>query len=136
MSTERLNLTGQTIGYWKVGDRIIGKNGKSYFNCECLNCGTKRVVKGTALKSGSSNSCDCMSHSKEAKEKKLNTMRKRRELYDGTSIPLIKKISKGELISSNTSGCTGVSRKGNGWTAEIIYKKIIKTRKPTILMVG
>lgn len=67
--SERLDLTGQIVGKWKVGQRVIGNNNKSYFECECLNCGTKRVVKGSALTTGASKSCGCMIHSKEAAEK-------------------------------------------------------------------
>lgn len=119
---DRLDLTGQTIGYWKVGDRVIGKNKKSYFECTCTRCGKTRTVKGSALTSGASKSCGCTVHSKEAKEKRIITMRENKDLRDGTSVPLIHKITRGELISSNTSGCTGVSKKGNGWVAEIIYK--------------
>lgn len=118
MTNERLDLTGQTIGKWKVGKRVVGKNNKSYFECEC-ECGTKRLVKGSALSSGASNSCGCMSHSKAAIEKRKQTMYNEHILSENTSISLIQKIYDGQLMSNNTSGCTGVSRKGNSWIAEI-----------------
>ena len=119
MIGERLNLTGEIIGKWKVGDRVKGKNGKSYFNCECLNCGTVRLVKGSALTSGASRSCGCMSVSKEAISKRQQTLRDKKIMVDHTSVSLLKKICRGELMSNNTSGCTGVSQKGNKWVAEI-----------------
>ena len=78
---ERLNLTGQKIGAWSVGKLIIGKDNKSYFECECI-CDTKRIVKGTALKSGASKSCGCMSHNKEAIEKRKNTMKNYIQCYE------------------------------------------------------
>ena len=116
--SERLNLTGQKKGAWSVGKLIIGKDNKSYFECECI-CGTKRIVKGTALKSGASKSCGCMSHNKEAIEKRKNTMKKEQKMIEHTAISLIKNICNGSLMKSNKSGCTGVIQKGNSWTAEI-----------------
>jgi hypothetical protein len=119
VANERLDLTGQIIGKWKVGKRVIGKNRKSYFECECLNCGTNRLVKGTALSSGASKSCGCMSASKEAIEKRKKTLKEEHIMVDHTSVSLLKKICSGELMSNNTSGYTGVSQKGNRWVAEI-----------------
>jgi hypothetical protein len=122
--SERLDLTGQIIGKWKVGKRIVGKNKKSYFECECLNCGTIRLVKGSALTSGSSKSCGCMIKSQDAICKRKQTLKEKNIMVDHTSVSLLKKICKGELMSNNTSGCTGVSKKGNRWTAEIRYKGV------------
>lgn len=116
---ERLDLTGQIIGKWKVGKRVIGKQGKSYFECECLNCGTCRLVKGSALTSGASKSCGCMTTSNEAIEKRKKTLTDKNIMVEHTSVSLLKKICRGELMSNNTSGCTGVSQKGNRWIAEI-----------------
>lgn len=55
---KKLNLSGQTIGFWKVGDEFI-KNGKTYYHCVCANCGKKRDVQGSALNRGKTKSCGC-----------------------------------------------------------------------------
>jgi len=124
MIGERLNLTGQTIGKWLVGDLVIGENRKSYFKCTCLNCGTERIVKGSALTSGASTSCGCMVHAAESIEKRKETLHKNKILIDGTSAPIIKKICSGQLFRNNTSGCTGVSKSGNSWVASIKFKGV------------
>ena len=117
---KHLDLTGKTIGQWKVGERIhVPGKRKSYFVCECLNCGTKRIVRGTALNSGASLSCGCMSHSENAKIKRKQTSNDKLIFTEDTSVVLIKRIRNGKLMSNNKSGCTGVSQKGNRWIAEI-----------------
>lgn len=38
----------------------IGDNGLAYWKCECLNCGSKIVVNGAALRKGNTTSCGCI----------------------------------------------------------------------------
>lgn len=45
-------------------------------------------------------------------------------LVNNTCTTLLKKICSGALMSNNTSGCTGVRRKGNRWVAEITFQGV------------
>ena len=62
-----IDLTGNRYGRWTV-IKIEGRtsSGGSAWLCEC-DCGTKRVVSGSSLKQGLSNSCGCLG--KEHREK-------------------------------------------------------------------
>ena len=57
------DLTGQTFGYLKVISENLEKYKpkQHYWNCECLNCGTKTVVSTNRLKIGHTKSCGCIS---------------------------------------------------------------------------
>ena len=61
------NLTGQTIGFWKVGEKIR-KNGKIYYHCTCTNCGTEKDVYSYLLYCGKSQSCGCAKHYKKLED--------------------------------------------------------------------
>lgn len=52
------DLTGQKFGRWTVINQVSSDIRGSVWNCEC-NCGTKRLVTGKVLRSGSSKSCGC-----------------------------------------------------------------------------
>lgn len=63
---KRINLTGQQIGFWQVGESFK-KNGKIYYKCKCTNCGKEKEVNGSALNTGRSTSCGCAGNNKKAK---------------------------------------------------------------------
>ena len=55
----RFDLTGQTFGRWTViKDAGQDKRGHDQYLCRCA-CGIERVVKGPALRRGTSASCGC-----------------------------------------------------------------------------
>ena len=51
------DLTDKQFGFWKVLDK---SNKANYWNCLCLNCGTKKEVFRGNLTSGKSKSCGCI----------------------------------------------------------------------------
>lgn len=56
-----IDLTNQTIGYWKVLKRGENtKQGQAKWICECQNCGTIKEVSGGHLRSGRSTNCGCI----------------------------------------------------------------------------
>ena len=57
---KRINLAGQTFGYWKVQDNYIYENSQEKWLCECR-CGTVRYVNEQNLLTGKSTSCGCLS---------------------------------------------------------------------------
>lgn len=63
-----------------------------------------------------------MVSSKEAIQKRKETLAEKHIMVDHTSVSLLKKICKGELMKNNKSGYTGVSQKGNKWIAEIRFQ--------------
>jgi len=55
----REDLTGKVFGKWAVVDFAYSKNRASYWNCKC-ECGSSvKVVIGSTLKNGASQSCGC-----------------------------------------------------------------------------
>ena len=60
------DLTGQRFGRWTVLGRAkdciySGGKDRTRWHCRC-DCGKRRTVDGTALKTGKSLSCGCMAH--------------------------------------------------------------------------
>ena len=52
------DLTGMQFGSLSVISVSYRKNGKVYYLCQCV-CGKRKVVVGSALKSGNTRSCGC-----------------------------------------------------------------------------
>ena len=50
---KRINLAGQSFGYWKVQDNYIYENNQKKWLCECR-CGTEKYVYARNLLSGNS----------------------------------------------------------------------------------
>ena len=58
-STNFIDLTGQKFYHWTVLSRTKNNiDGTAMWLCQC-DCGTKKIIKGTALRSGESKSCGC-----------------------------------------------------------------------------
>jgi hypothetical protein len=56
----RLNMIGSSFGRWTViGTALPDKHRNVQWLCEC-ECGTRRDVRGRALKNGTSQSCGCL----------------------------------------------------------------------------
>lgn len=52
-----IDRTGHRYGRWTVKFRVKNKNGRAQWLCQC-DCGTRRVVQGSAL--SKSKSCGCL----------------------------------------------------------------------------
>ena len=60
MMGKLVDLNGKKFGRWTVLELAHRDNSRTYcWLCECI-CGTKRVVKGTPLRNGTSQSCGCL----------------------------------------------------------------------------
>src|SRR5262245_14369784 len=58
MPTPRKDITGQRFTRWLVMGYRDTRRRVAYWQCRC-DCGTERVVEGTALRTGRSQSCGC-----------------------------------------------------------------------------
>jgi len=52
------DLNGQKFNRWTVLSFAYIKEGKAWWNCKC-DCGTERVIMGTSIVTGGSQSCGC-----------------------------------------------------------------------------
>lgn len=55
-----LDITGQVFGNLKALSKEPSQSGKTYWLCECLLCGNKKVVQTSHLVQGNIKSCGCM----------------------------------------------------------------------------
>lgn len=109
---------GVTIGKRFGKLIVIGYGGKRAgmhrWKCLC-DCGNETIVGQTLLQSGKTKSCGCI---------QAETIKENLKLVDGTSVTMLE-AAKERLISSNTSGYTGVyqDKKSGKWRAQITFKK-------------
>ena len=114
------DITNMQFGWLKAikpTDRKAS-NGSVIWQCECK-CGKKVFVDSTVLLLGRRVSCGCkLSYNANELnyEKRLNEF-----AIDDTDV---KKITRKKLISTNTSGYTGVTwdKSRNRWAAQIVFK--------------
>lgn len=106
-------FVGKRFGQLTVMEYAGKRAGMHRWKCLC-DCGTETVVGQTLLQSGKTKSCGCL---------RGETIRKNQKLYDGTSITQLE-ASKCHIISTNTSGYTGVywSTKNQKWQAQITFQ--------------
>ena len=111
------DITNQTFGLLTAMHPTSQRtSGAVIWECKCK-CGNLVYRSVSNLKSGNKNqSCGCL-----LSEIAQDAIRKKTNLVDGTCI---KKISKQELLSNNTSGVRGVhwDRNANKWRAIIYFK--------------
>ena len=55
-----LDITGQVFGNLKALSKEPSQSGKTYWLCECLLCGNKKVVQTSHLVQGNIKSCGCI----------------------------------------------------------------------------
>ena len=110
---ERRDLTGERFGRLTVIAYAGKWDGKHRWRCLC-DCGKEMVVGHTLLISGKTKSCGCL---------QAEIYRENLKLIGGTSITLLE-AGRNRLISSNTSGYTGVyqNRRSGKWVAQITFK--------------
>ncbi len=96
-------------------------NGSIIWKCKC-DCGEITYVSMGDLTSGKVKSCGCLiSETSKENIKKATEVHLKENIIEGTNIPA---ISRKEIISSNTSGITGVrwDKSRQKWIAEIRFK--------------
>jgi hypothetical protein len=61
MTWQRIDLTGQVFGLWRVLSRAdkVTCRGECWWLCQCA-CGTRKVIQRGNLKSGVANNCGCV----------------------------------------------------------------------------
>lgn len=80
--TKKIDMVGKKFGRWTVASKAQTPDGKkslgAYWNCVC-DCGVQKVVYGTTLRVGDSQSCGCLKA-----EKASESMRAMRIKESGT----------------------------------------------------
>lgn len=114
MSNEHKDkFIGKEFGDFKVLELIktrIGDN-KTYV-CQCMKCGTLRLFRKSDLTKVSRPTRFCECKREENVKRESND-----DYYNGTQISKLNPYKKRQ--ENNTSGITGVSKKGNCWQARI-----------------
>lgn len=108
------DYVGKVFGQLTVTAYIGKEKGQHLWECQCT-CGKRTVVRQTYLQSGKTKSCGCL---------QKTVIGDNLRLVEGTSVTLLE-AGKDRLISSNTSGHTGVylNKKNRKWVAQITFKK-------------
>lgn len=109
----RKEYIGKRFGRLTVTAYAGKRAGMHHWKCVC-DCGNETIVGQTLLQTGKTKSCGCL---------QSEILRDNLKLIDGTSVTILE-AGKNRLLSSNTSGYTGVYRnKRNGrWVAQITFK--------------
>lgn len=110
----RKDYVGRRFGMLTVLAYAGKWDGMHHWRCVC-DCGKETVVGQTPLQSGKTKSCGCLQ--KTAYIENL-------QLIDGTSVTRLEASRSRRLISTNSSGHTGVylNRKSGKWQAQIGFK--------------
>lgn len=56
---KKLDLTNQIFGLIRCVSPAESRSGKTYWNCECIKCGAKKVIQTSHLRSGAVKTCGC-----------------------------------------------------------------------------
>ena len=107
------DLVGKRFGKLTALSYVEKREGQHYWLCRC-DCGNETVVRQNYLQRGHTTSCGCV---------QAEIFRKNLKLVDGTSVTRLE-AGKKHLISSNTSGYTGVylQKKTGKWAAQITFR--------------
>jgi len=115
------DLAGMQFGRLTVIRKLDDRKGaRRLWLCSC-SCGNQAKVTADALLSGAATSCGCVRL--ESLEHVRQTYRKaetRMHLVDNTCL---ERLNRKGLQKNNTSGHTGVQKRGNKWAAVITFKK-------------
>lgn len=121
-SRKPVDITGKRFGKL-VAIKPTGEKTRSYNSwlCKC-DCGNYVTYDVNTLTMGSATSCGCLKKDTKMaiKRGKLSAKAQAEKAIDGVRPSDFNKTR----LSNNTSGYTGVYKKGNKWTAEIFVKGI------------
>ncbi len=108
------DILGKQFGSLTVIAYDGKRAGSHFWRCRCA-CGKETVIRQNNLLLGHTQSCGCLQ-----KTVYIDNLK----LIDGTSVTLLEAARRQRLISTNTSGCTGVyrNRKSGKWVAQITFK--------------
>lgn len=56
---KRLDLTGKEFNLIRCLSPAPSKNGKTYWNCQCIKCGQQKIIQTCNIISGSTKTCGC-----------------------------------------------------------------------------
>lgn len=56
---KKLDLTNQIFGLIKCVSPAESRSGKTYWNCQCINCGAKKIIQTSHLRNGDVKTCGC-----------------------------------------------------------------------------
>lgn len=118
------DLTGMQFGRLVVVKKLEEKKGnRRLWLCSC-SCGNQIKTSADALLSGTTRSCGCLRTENARKIQREYSPDMRLHLVDGTSIERIERVSDSRKIQkNNSSGHTGVQKRGSRWAAVITFKK-------------
>lgn len=107
------DFVGKRFGMLTVTEYAGKRSGMHRWRCRC-DCGNETIVGQTLLQTGKTKSCGCLQKETYADNLKL---------IDGTSITILE-ASRNHILSSNTSGHTGVylHKRSGRWAAQITFK--------------
>lgn len=107
------DFVGRRFGMLTVTDYAGKRDGMHRWKCLC-DCGKETVVGNTLLLSGKTKSCRCL---------RSEIYRGNLKLIEGTSVTILE-AGKNRLISSNTSGHTGVylNKRSGKWAVQITFQ--------------
>ena len=108
------DFIGKRFGNLTVLAYAGKRAGMHRWRCLC-DCGKETVVGQTLLQSGKTKSCGCL---------QAASIMEKLKLCEGTSVTVLE-ASKHRVLSTNTSGYTGVYRaaKTGKWQAQITFKR-------------
>ena len=107
-----INLTGQRFGSLTVLKPVQKRDADHSIRwlCRC-DCGEYTTVSSNKLRTGHTKSCGCQ---------KLTKAKEAKTFVDGTCVEI---LFSEKIRTNNTSGHTGVSKKGKKWQAYLTYGK-------------
>lgn len=115
------DLTGQRFGRLTAIRRLDRKKGSCYlWLCKC-DCGNEIELTVNTLMTGNTKSCGCM-----RQDTIRNVMKKCGTIVDHVTFvddTCVERIRRTKLQKNNTSGCTGVQKRGDQWIAVITFQK-------------
>lgn len=118
---KRVNRVGEIYGFLTVIEFAGTDKKQSIWKCRC-ECGNIVNIKNDNLVAGKTKSCGCLRKKTTAQNSRI-ALKKRtgQDLIEGTSIQA---INRQKLISTNTSGVTGVffDSTNKTWRAVIEFK--------------
>lgn len=129
---EKIDLVGKTFNYLKVISIAEINKHHTYYNCQCLKCGNKTIVRGSYIISGHTQSCGCLKSKGEQKIiellKKNNISFIKEKTFETCKYPDTNYLARFDFYVNNEyiiefDGQQHFNQT-NGWNTENNFKKI------------